>query len=114
MNRADQKALHDCLRLYRARGPRERAEIDTLIARHGRERAWGHACIRIQAINLGLGYFRLVPAELSPTSPARYYTGQWLVVIAPPLRNGGFAALGAREAPNDEARVHETGPAGPS
>ena len=40
--------------------------------------------------------------------------GLRVVVIAPPLRNGGFAALGAREAPNDEARVHETSPAGPS
>ena len=37
-----------------------------------------------------------------------------LVLIAPPLLNGGFAALGARGAPNDGARVHEIGHAGPS
>ena len=29
--------------------------------------------------------------------------GLRVVVIAPPLRNGGFAALGAREAPNEPA-----------
>jgi hypothetical protein len=37
-----------------------------------------------------------------------------LVIIAPPLLNDGLAAPGAREAPNDEARVPETGPAGRS
>lgn len=42
------------------------------------------------------------------------FTAMCLVIIAPPLLNDGLAAPGAREAPNDEARVLETGPAGRS